>query len=169
MTEVSRRRFLRMAALGGVGAVTFVGGAGVVAMLMSDRVGRRERVRAEMTVPRAEIPAEGGAPYRNSDGQFYLIRNEDGALALSWVCTHQGCFVRWSQNHDWFECPCHASHFDRNGVVMTGPAVRPLELMPVRVAENGDVIVDTRETIVRDEYEPDQAVPIAGVRDRQRG
>jgi cytochrome b6-f complex iron-sulfur subunit len=162
VTEISRRRFLRMAALGGVGAVTFVGGAGVVAMLMSDRVGRRERVRAEMTVPRAELPATGGTPYRNTDGQFYLIQNEDGALALSWECTHQRCFVRWSEGRGDFECPCHASHFDRYGVVTTGPAPRPLELMPVRVAENGDVIVDTRETIVRDEYEPEQAVPIAG-------
>jgi cytochrome b6-f complex iron-sulfur subunit len=160
VTQVSRRQFLRAAAVGGVGIVAFAGGAGMVAMVLSDRVGRRGRVRAEMIVPGDAIPDTGGAPYRNTDGHFFLIRNAEGALALSWECTHQGCTVRWSEGRDMFECPCHASFFDRHGVVTTGPAPRPLDLMPLRVDESGDVIVDTRETIERQEYEPDQAVPI---------
>lgn len=157
--NVSRRQFMRMAALGGVGVAAVAGGAGMIAIFLSGR-NNRQRVRAEMTIPPADLPATGAAPYRNPDGHFFLIQNPDGALALSWTCTHQGCTVRWSAGRDQFECPCHASFFDRHGVVTAGPAPRPLDTMPVRLNPDGAVIVDTRETIERQEYEPGQSVPL---------
>jgi cytochrome b6-f complex iron-sulfur subunit len=148
-----------MVALGGAGVAVFAGSAGMLAMLLSNS-SRQHRVLAEITVPASDLPEAGAAPYSNSDGQFFLIHNTDGALALSWSCTHQGCSVRWQDANGQFECPCHEARYDRYGVVVGGPAPRPLDVMPLRLDSDGNAIVDTRRLISREEHDPAQAVPI---------
>jgi Rieske Fe-S protein len=55
-------------------------------------------------------------------------RDEDGtAHAVSPVCTHLGCRVAWNVAERSWDCPCHGSRFDRDGTVLQGPAVDPLE------------------------------------------
>lgn len=51
-----------------------------------------------------------------------FVRNLDGQtfLALSGICTHQGCTVDAGAHG--FRCPCHGSSYDRQGRVVTGPA-----------------------------------------------
>jgi cytochrome b6-f complex iron-sulfur subunit len=45
-------------------------------------------------------------------------------LALSTICTHQGCDADVANNI--VVCPCHGSRFDKNGNVINGPAEQPL-------------------------------------------
>jgi cytochrome b6-f complex iron-sulfur subunit len=45
-------------------------------------------------------------------------------IALSTICTHQGCDADVANNV--VVCPCHGSRFDKNGNVINGPADRPL-------------------------------------------
>ena len=91
-------------------------------------------------------------------GQFYLVRLGDGGfLALSRKCTHLGCTVPWSDTDQRFMCPCHASSFDRTGIVLSPPAPRPLDQYVVRI-EAGIVKVDTSTPLVRKRFEPSQAV-----------
>lgn len=153
---MSRREFIRAAIAGGVGLVVVATGATVLLARRSEG-----RTQGEITVPQARIPAVGAAPYSDDAGHFHLINNEDGALALYWSCTHQGCEVPWREEDAEFHCPCHDARYDRTGVVTGGPAPRPLALFPVRVIENGDIIVDTREPQGRDDYDPSQAVSLA--------
>ena len=61
-------------------------------------------------------------------GRFFLVRSEQGFLALWQKCTHLGCAVPWSEAEEKFHCPCHGSSFDKNGLVTGGPAPRPLRL-----------------------------------------
>lgn len=61
-------------------------------------------------------------------GQRAVYRDEEGALhALSARCTHLGCIVNWSSGEGTWDCPCHGSRFSREGEVIMGPAVHPLE------------------------------------------
>jgi len=47
-------------------------------------------------------------------------------VALSLVCTHQGCTVNWQSSANKFKCPCHGSEYDSNGNVTKGPAALQL-------------------------------------------
>ncbi len=115
----------------------------------------------------AELPVVAAGPLEAFDpgtvtafpeGRFYLVRLEDGGfLALSRTCTHLGCTVPWVEEEGRFLCPCHASAFDRRGVVENPPAPRPLDAHPVRI-ENGIVKVDLGRTIRRSAFDLSQVV-----------
>jgi cytochrome b6-f complex iron-sulfur subunit len=149
-----------MAALGGVGATVFAGSAGLLALMLSGST-RRGREQREFVIPLASLPAAGDAPYSDSAGQFFVIHNPEGALALSWTCTHQGCNVRWQAGRDGFHCPCHGAAYDRHGVVTAGPAPRPLDVLPLRLDGQGNAIVDTRVPQPREAHDPADVVPLS--------
>ncbi|MFA5787344.1 MAG: ubiquinol-cytochrome c reductase iron-sulfur subunit [Actinomycetota bacterium] len=89
-------------------------------------------------------------------GRVYVSRLEDGGFLALWQrCTHLGCTVPWREDEGLFHCPCHSSLFNRRGEVIGGPAPRPLDLFPLR-AEEGQLVVDTRQPIVRDRFDPSQ-------------
>jgi cytochrome b6-f complex iron-sulfur subunit len=91
-------------------------------------------------------------------GRFYLVRLDDGGfLAVHRECTHLGCTVPWRAESGRFECPCHASVFDITGEVLGPPAIRPLDLLPVRL-ENGIVKVDIGRRIRRSTFDPSQVI-----------
>jgi Rieske Fe-S protein len=57
--------------------------------------------------------------------------------ALSGVCTHLGCNVRWTKETSRFACPCHSGVYDSDGAVISGPPPRPLRQLETRVTEDG--------------------------------
>jgi cytochrome b6-f complex iron-sulfur subunit len=60
-------------------------------------------------------------------------------IALTAVCTHLGCIVKWEADKGDFLCPCHAGRYASDGQVTAGPPPKPLESYPVTVA--GDQVV----------------------------
>ena len=93
-------------------------------------------------------------PFRN--GQFYLIRYDNGGfLAVSLKCSHLGCSVQWDESHQKFNCPCHASSFDKLGMVVNPPAPRPLDVYPV-IIEGGLVKIDTNKPMKRKSFDQSQ-------------
>ena len=50
--------------------------------------------------------------------------SETEFIAVSSVCTHAGCAVRFATTQ--ISCPCHGSLFALDGTVTRGPATRPL-------------------------------------------
>lgn len=156
----SRRTFLRNALMGSVAVAAAGAGAGIYAYSSPEQ---RDGFGTRFVVPKDEIPAVGADPVVNEDGRFWLINNEDGVLALYWRCTHLGCTVPWSGGANpnrVFQCPCHGSTFTRYGERTAGPAPRPLDLMNTWVTTDGDLVVDTGNILVRDTYEPAQAVRV---------
>jgi rieske iron-sulfur protein len=65
-----------------------------------------------------------------------------GLVAYSAICTHLGCTVlpRLSEQ-GYIVCPCHASVFDpaADARVVSGPANRPLPVLPIEVSSDGVV------------------------------
>ncbi len=63
----------------------------------------------------------------------FIDKQGDGLTAMSAVCSHLGCLVKWESNTNHFKCPCHGGTYDRAGNVVSGPPPRPLEKLHVRV------------------------------------
>ncbi|MER2597963.1 MAG: Rieske 2Fe-2S domain-containing protein [Caldilineales bacterium] len=91
------------------------------------------------------MPGAEAAPLRNLDGQFWLSNDADGVRALYRVCTHLGCLYEWKDQTFRFECPCHGSKFQKNGVYIEGPAPRSLDQFKMQKLVNGQVEVETAE------------------------
>lgn len=81
------------------------------------------------------------------DGRLFIFRQAEGMFAVSSVCTHLGCNVRWDEQREGFECPCHGSSFDRNGKNTTGPAPRPLKWYELTLVSDGNLQIDTRSEV----------------------
>ncbi len=89
-------------------------------------------------------------------GQFFLKRFDDGGfLAMSVKCTHLACVVNTNSKTGGFNCPCHASQFNKFGEVLSPPATRPLDLFPIKI-ENGELLIDTRKPIKRASFNKSQ-------------
>lgn len=94
------------------------------------------------------------------EGMLYLACLEDHRfIALSRTCTHLGCALSWDKEKQKFVCPCHGSTFDRAGVVLTAPAIRPLDFYPVRI-ENGAIRIEVSRPQRRGTFELSQTTRI---------
>lgn len=68
-----------------------------------------------------------GAVIQEGLSTVAIFRDGDGQLhRYSAVCPHLGCAVKWNPKDTTFDCPCHGSQFDINGVVIQGPAKQGL-------------------------------------------
>lgn len=76
----------------------------------------------------ARLANVGGATTARAPRDTLLIvRTSSSTLvALSAICTHQGCGVRYDVSDKLLECPCHGSQFSLGGEVLRGPAASPL-------------------------------------------
>lgn len=68
------------------------------------------------------------AVYRTTGGDVH---------AVSPICTHLGCYVRFNEAEKTWDCPCHGSRFDTEGGILNGPAVTPLERVDVTAEKKG--------------------------------
>lgn len=59
--------------------------------------------------------------------RIILVRSSTTAIeAVSDICTHAGCGVRYDHVNKILTCPCHGSRYSLSGSVLQGPATRPL-------------------------------------------
>jgi Rieske Fe-S protein len=56
-----------------------------------------------------------------------IIKINSKISVLSTTCTHLGCTVKWNENLQIFECPCHQSVFSKYGKVLRSPAKKDLK------------------------------------------
>jgi menaquinol-cytochrome c reductase iron-sulfur subunit len=67
-------------------------------------------------------------------------------VAISTRCAHLGCPVNYVPAAERFICPCHGGVYDKQGKVVGGPPVRPLDRFYTRV-QNGRVQVGQRFSV----------------------
>ena len=132
-----RRTFLGII-MGGIGAVIAGAFSWPLFRFLSPihKGGAEQQVRVsreQVTVGEAHFFSFQGRPavlLQPSAGEF---------LALSAVCTHLGCIVKWVDESQEFLCPCHGGRFSTAGQVLGGPPPKPLETYAV--ALEGDEIL----------------------------
>ena len=89
---------------------------------------------------------------------FFVVRLQDGFIALSRWCRHMNGRVIWERDHWRFRCPYHRAAYDRRGNCVGGqPDLNALWLHPITFNDEGHVLVNTDEAIDRTHYEPGQA------------
>ena len=94
-----------------------------------------------------ESALKQGEPHIVSDLRgvpVQVIKDGKDLRALSTVCPHLGCRVRWEPQDQQFKCPCHTAAFDREGKVLSGPPPRPLDRYEVELID-GSVYLKTQE------------------------
>jgi Rieske Fe-S protein len=146
---ISRRKFLSAAtwAIGGVIGVAL--GIPAVAYILGPalrrqetqewiRVGSASKVELGMpTLFKAKIQRKTGWVVNEEEISVYVLTdNGRDFIAMSSICTHLGCRVRWITDQDQFFCPCHNATFDKIGQVLSGPPPRPLDRFEVKVEDD---------------------------------
>ena len=94
-----------------------------------------------LTIPIAQIP-QGKSLITKFKGRPIIIVNRGNEInALSAVCTHLGCIVKWDPDKEELFCPCHMAKYDTNGNVKSGPAPKPLFTLKANLI-NEQIIVE---------------------------
>ncbi|HEX9796966.1 MAG TPA: ubiquinol-cytochrome c reductase iron-sulfur subunit [Anaerolineales bacterium] len=147
--RVERRGFLGLLTWGIGGLITALYGIPAVAYLLAPALERaQEQVwirlgsidKVELGVPtlfKTTIERTSGWITDREELSVYVITNDGREFtALSNVCTHLGCRVRWIPDREEFFCPCHNGVFDRSGAVVSGPPPRALDAYEVQVEDD---------------------------------
>ncbi len=88
----------------------------------------KDRLKGAEATSLAEVAKGEGKIVELAGEKTAVYRDERGLLhAVSPVCTHMGCLVGFNNAEKTWDCPCHGSRFDKDGKVLNGPAVTPLE------------------------------------------
>lgn len=143
---IDRRRFLiRVIAVIFSGIAAAIGAPAVAFMVgPSRKAANRHEVVSLGSVSRVELRAPtlvkaaverktGWVTTKETLGVY--VKTDDGRnfVAMSNICTHLACLVRWVEDERKFYCPCHAGIYDENGNVLSGPPPRPLDRYDITV------------------------------------
>lgn len=87
----------------------------------------------------SDVPEGGALSVKDAEGNELLLTQASAGtiVALSAICTHQGCTVKGDGGE--LVCPCHGSVYDLSGANVSGPAPKPLSEVDVHVV-NGEVL-----------------------------
>ena len=75
-------------------------------------------------------------------GAAWLVRDAKNEIrCFSTTCPHLGCAIDFDAKLDKFKCPCHSSTFDKDGLKLSGPALRGMDPLKTEVDAQGRVLV----------------------------
>ena len=147
--SVSRRDFMSTAtwAIGGfitaafaIPAVVYIAGPALQRKELEEwvRLGSTDKVEPGVpTLFKAKIERQTGWILNEEEISVYIFtENGRDYIAMSNICTHLGCRVRWISEQTQFFCPCHNAIFDKEGNVVSGPPPRPLDRYETKVENN---------------------------------
>jgi Rieske Fe-S protein len=152
--SISRRRLMTYAWIGAAAIVLAELIGGTFAFLWPRRKGPKVEtvfIAGKVT----DFKVGEIIPFRKE--RTFILKTEEGFLAISAICTHLHCIVNWNEMLKKFECPCHGAKFNQNGEVLEGPPPRPLDLYKLQIVA-GNLVIDRASPIERSKFEPSQLV-----------
>lgn len=85
------------------------------------------------------------------DQKVLLRRQTDKEVAaISLVCTHLGCTVNRVETG--FQCPCHGSQYDSDGIVVGGPAPKTLPWLEIKRVPGNQIEIDSGTSIPENSF-----------------
>ena len=151
--ELSRRNFMQLTIWGvggligvgfGVPALVYVVGPSLKSQQTQSwmRLGPTSKVElGTPTLFTVKVKTQTGWITNEQEISVYILTNDARTyIAMSNICTHLGCHIRWIAEQNQFFCPCHNGVFDASGNVISGPPPRPLNRYDVKV-ENDQLFV----------------------------
>ena len=145
MAETLDRRRILM--LGAAALAAAAGLSGYVSAAFLRPLAAR-RQRGAIVVGYPEDIADDGLVLL-ADARLVVGRTTEGFFALSLVCPHLGCVVRWLADEGRFHCPCHGSQFTPDGGVLNGPASGDLVALAVGLDDLGRLVVDPSAEVIQ--------------------
>jgi cytochrome b6-f complex iron-sulfur subunit len=135
----SRRELLTMGSAFAVMGLAVAGTGGALFKYMMPVVSYG--TPQKFLVPVKDLP-DVGDELIFDDMKVILRRvSENTVAAISLVCTHLGCTVNRVETG--FQCPCHGSQYDNDGIVVGGPAPKTLRWLDIKPVPGGQLEVDT--------------------------
>lgn len=151
--DVSRRDFMKVAisAIGGVIGLSWAVPAAVYVVEPALKTGQGEGwlelgsiSKIEIGVPtlfKVTIQRQTGWVTNQEELSVYVLTTDGREyVAISNVCTHLGCHVRWISDQNEFVCPCHNGVFNKEGNVVSGPPPHPLNRYETKI-ENDHLFI----------------------------
>ncbi len=126
MGNVGRRSFLRLAIVGVIALFVFLWDR-----LIFDHL--------ELKKQKTRILPFNRNKTVSFDGNYLVVNNDEKTTVFSAHCTHLGCIINKTEGGR-LVCPCHGSEYDLDGKVVKGPAWKNLDIVPSKIAEDGDHI-----------------------------
>ena len=81
----------------------------------------------------AELATDEGKIVNYKDEKLAVYKDKNGVVhAMSPICTHVGCEVKWNNAELTWDCPCHGARYSYTGTVVNGPASKNLAKVNVR-------------------------------------
>jgi Rieske Fe-S protein len=151
--RVNRREFLGITTLSIGGLISAMLGIPAVAYILGPALQRQAAQnwislgsvnKVEIDTPslfKAKVERKAGWIVSEEElAAFVLTENGRDFIAMSNICTHLGCRVRWIAERQQFLSPCHNGVFDKHGNVVSGPPPRPLDRYQVKI-ENDQIYI----------------------------
>jgi Rieske Fe-S protein len=86
------------------------------------------RVSSEKIEELSDIARGEARVVKYEEHKLAIYKDEAGNVhAVNPVCPHAKCMVEWNNAEMSWDCPCHGSRFNADGVMLTGPASQDLE------------------------------------------
>lgn len=140
-TSVSRRRMLNITFFGSMAAMA----AGLMYPLvryLMPSTGQQGGKKESFSVDLNELHVGEARFFTFMRHPAVMVRkSETEVVAMTAVCTHLGCIVKFHEQGQFLQCPCHGGKFDLSGKVIGGPPPKPLTLYAAKI-EAGKVIVE---------------------------
>ena len=144
--QVSRRGFVVWAIGGlislgmGIPAIAYIIGPALQRGATQNWIRLGSTAKVELGTPtlfKSKIQRQTGWIVNEEELSVYVLTDTGrDFVAMSNICTHLGCRVRWVADRREFFCPCHNGVFDKDGKVLAGPPPRPLDRYEVKVEDN---------------------------------
>ncbi|MBE0650968.1 MAG: Rieske 2Fe-2S domain-containing protein [Bacteroidales bacterium] len=83
----------------------------------------------------AALKSAGGSVISHS---VIVVNTGSGFVALSDICTHQGCSVFYNASGHDLVCPCHGGTYNLSGTVIAGPPPAPLK--KYNISQSGNIL-----------------------------